>query len=72
MKVRHSMGLSFAAVLLLTITLAAANTDVADAAMRKDRAAVQALLQKGANVNARTIRWRNEPCIGRSITETLR
>jgi hypothetical protein len=48
MKVRHVMGLSFAGVFLLTISLAGANTDVADAAMRKDRAAVQALLQKGA------------------------
>jgi ankyrin repeat protein len=63
MKVRHAMGLSFAGVFLLTISLAAANTDVADAAMRKDRAAVQALLQKGANVNAaqsdgaRAIHW---------------
>ena len=63
MKVRHVMGLGFAGVLLLTISLAAANTDVADAAMRKDRAAVQALLQKGANVNAaqsdgaRAIHW---------------
>ena len=63
MKVRHIMGLGFAGVFLLTMSLAAANTDVADAAMRKDRAAVQALLQKGANVNAaqsdgaRAIHW---------------
>src|SRR5678815_319497 len=63
MRARHIVGLSFAAVFLLTMALAAANTDVADAAMRKDRAAVQALLQKGANVNAaqadgaRAIHW---------------
>jgi ankyrin repeat protein len=63
MKVRHIMALVFASVFLLTISLAAANTDVADAAMRRDRTAVQALLQKGANVNApqsdgaRAIHW---------------
>lgn len=63
MKVRHVMGLGFAGVFLLTISLSAANSEVADAAMRKDRAAVQALLQKGANVNAaqsdgaRAIHW---------------
>jgi len=63
MKVRHVMGMSLAGVFLLAISLAAANTDVADAAMRKDRAALQALLQKGANVNAaqadgaRAIHW---------------
>jgi len=57
------MGLGFAGVFLLTLSLAAANSDVADAAMRKDRAAVQTLLQKGANVNAaqadgaRAIHW---------------
>src|SRR5262252_4681651 len=63
MKARHVMGLGFAGVFLLTVSLAAANSDVADAAMRKDRAAVQTLLQKGANVNAaqadgaRAIHW---------------
>ena len=63
MKVRHVMGVGLAGVFLLTISLAAANTDVADAAMRKDRAGLQALLQKGANVNAaqadgaRAIHW---------------
>src|SRR5678816_737712 len=63
MKVRHVMGLGFLGVFLLPIGLAAANADVADAAMRKDRAAVQALLQKGGNVNAaqadgaRAIHW---------------
>jgi uncharacterized protein len=51
MKVRYRMGLSFAAVLLMTITLSAAKTDVADAAMRGDKAAIKALLDKGANVN---------------------
>ena len=45
MKVRHVMGVGLAGVFLLTISLAAANTDVADAAMRKDRTAVQGLLQ---------------------------
>jgi len=52
MKVRYRMGLGFAAVLLMTFTLTAANTDVADAAMRGDKAAVRTLLGKGANVNA--------------------
>ena len=63
MRARHVMGLGFAGVFLLTLSLAAANSDVADAAMRKDRTAVQGLLQKGANVNAaqsdgaRAIHW---------------
>jgi ankyrin repeat protein len=52
MKVRYRMGLGFAAVLLLTVTLTAAKTDVADAAMRGDKAAIKTLLEKGANVNA--------------------
>jgi ankyrin repeat protein len=63
MKVRHAMVLGFAGVFLFTLSLAAANSDVADAAMRKDRAAVKTLLQKGGNVNAaqsdgaRAIHW---------------
>jgi uncharacterized protein len=52
MKVRYRMGLSLAAVLLMAVTLAAAKTDVADAAMRGDKAALRTLLEKGANVNA--------------------
>ena len=51
MKVRYVMGLGLAA-LLLTINLAAAGSDVADAAMRGDRATVRTLVQKGVNVNA--------------------
>jgi len=51
MKVRFRMGLGLAAVLLTTITLTAAKTDVADAAMRGDKTAIRTLLQKGADVN---------------------
>ncbi len=40
------------AVLLFTATLAAAGSDVADAAMKADKVAVRALLQKKADVNA--------------------
>ena len=72
MKVRHVMGLGFAGVFLLTISLAAANTDVADAAMRKDRAAVQALLQKKRERECAHSRMAQAPFIGRSIAETLR
>jgi ankyrin repeat protein len=52
MKVRYKMVLGFAGVLLMTASLFAAKADVADAAMKGDKAAVRALLQKGANVNA--------------------
>ena len=53
MKVRYRMGLGFAAVLLMTVTLSAAKTDIADAAMRGDKAALRTLLlDKGTNVNA--------------------
>jgi hypothetical protein len=52
MKVRYRMGLGIAAVLLTTLTLTAAKTDIADAAMRGDKAAIRTHLEKGANVNA--------------------
>jgi uncharacterized protein len=74
MKVRYRMGLSFAAVMLMTITLTAAKTDVADAAMRGDKAAIKALLDKGANVNAAqsdgatAVHW----AVYRADTEMLR
>ena len=51
MRVRHVMGLGLVAVLAMTANLAAA-PDIADAAMRGDRAEVRTLLQKNANVNA--------------------
>jgi ankyrin repeat protein len=47
------MGLGLAALLLTVGSLAAARPDIADAAMRGDRAAVRTLLQQGADVNAR-------------------
>jgi len=45
------MGLGFAAVLAITANLAAAGSDIADAAMRGDRAEVRTLLQKKTDVN---------------------
>ena len=51
MRVRHVMGLGLVAVLAITVNLVAAVADVADAAMRGDRAEVRTLLQKSANVN---------------------
>jgi ankyrin repeat protein len=52
MKVRYKMVLGFTGVLLMTASLFAAKADIADAAAKGDKAAVRALLQKGANVNA--------------------
>jgi len=43
---------SMAAMLLGAASLAVASSDVADAAMKGDRDAVRALIQRGANVNA--------------------
>ena len=51
MRVRHVMGLGLVAVLAITTNLAAAGPDVADAAMRGDRAEVRTLVQKKADVN---------------------
>jgi uncharacterized protein len=52
MKVRHVMAVGLVVILAITANLAAAVADVADAAMRGDKAEVRALLQKKANVNA--------------------
>jgi ankyrin repeat protein len=45
------MGLGLVAVLVISANLAAATADLAEAAMRGDRAGVRALLQKKTNVN---------------------
>src|ERR1700674_2877615 len=52
MSVRHLVGICGAVVLLAVAGLSAAKSDVADAVMKGDRAAVRALLQQRADVNA--------------------
>jgi ankyrin repeat protein len=52
MKVRYKLVLGFTGVLLMTASLFAAKADIADAAMKGDKAAIRTLLQKGASVNA--------------------
>ena len=52
MSVRHILGSSVALLLLSTASLSALRSEVADAAMRGDQAAVRTLLAQHADVNA--------------------
>src|ERR1700730_2133910 len=52
MSVRHLVGICGAVVLVTVAGLSAAKSDVADAVMKGDKAAVRALLQQRADVNA--------------------
>src|SRR5215475_3092458 len=51
-RVAACLGISVAAIVMWSASLVAARSDVADAAMRSDKAAVQKLLAQKADVNA--------------------
>jgi ankyrin repeat protein len=53
MKVKHLFAIGIAGLLVATGGFAAGSSDVADAAMRGDNAAVRTLITQGADVNAR-------------------
>ena len=52
MNLRRAIGGSAALLMLTTMGLGAAASDVADAVMRRDSAAVRTLLARKADVNA--------------------
>ena len=53
MKVKHLFAIGMVGLLAATAGFAAGHSDVADAAMRGDSAAVRTLITQGADVNAR-------------------
>ena len=65
MSIKRLIGGCFVLALLSTQNLVAASSDIADAAMNKNKDAVRSLLLKKANVNAPepNMGWMRESCM---------